>query len=179
MYNKKKIKILYKIKKNFKKYKYIYFINIYKFNSDLFYKFKEDCYNNDIKLMNVKNTLLKIILKKIKKTNLFKILINNTFIMYSNNINICPIIIKKHKIYIDNQSYPSLKAAYLNDYVYFGEKNLNKLIHIKSKEEYLFNILLDLNNIFSNLILNYKNYYNNKILNIVTTLKNTKNEQNK
>ncbi|WGH25361.1 MAG: 50S ribosomal protein L10 [Candidatus Shikimatogenerans bostrichidophilus] len=181
MYNKKKGKILYKVNKYFKKYKYLYFISIYKFNSDLFYKFKKDCFYNNIKLMNVKNTLLKKVLKKRKKTNICKILINNTFIMYSNNINICPIIIKKHKISIDNKTYPILKAAYLNDYTYFGEKHLKSLCLIKSKEETLFNILLYLKNIFSNLIIYYKNYYNSKFLNIIKALKkkSIKNEKNK
>ncbi|MDH3005105.1 MAG: 50S ribosomal protein L10 [Candidatus Shikimatogenerans sp. JK-2022] len=169
--NIKKKYIYNKIYKYFKKYKYLYIINISRFNSNLLYKFKKDCYSNNIILINIKNNLLKLIFKKLKIKKLNKILIYSTSLMFSNNINISAKIINNHKIHIYDKIYPIFKAAYLDNTIYIGEKYLKFLYNIKSKEEILLNILLNIKNTFNNFITNYINNYNNILFNIIKGLK--------
>lgn len=164
---KRKKGILKNIKNYLIKYKYIYFIDISRFKSNILYIFKKDCYKNNVILKNIKNTLLKKILNK----KLHKILFNSTFLMLSNNINISARIIMNNSIYINNVSYPIFKGAYINNVIYIGRDKLNDLLKIKSKEENIVNIILLLNNYLKNLILKYKIYNNYKILNIINYFK--------
>ncbi|WGH24810.1 MAG: 50S ribosomal protein L10 [Candidatus Shikimatogenerans bostrichidophilus] len=175
MNKKDKILIIKKIKKDINKYKYLYFIDISRFNSNLLNLFKRECYNNNIILKNVKNNLLKKILNK----KISKILYGSTFLMFSNNINISAIIIKKYQISINNILYPIFKGAII-DSINFIDYELNDLIKLKSKNNIIFDIVNLLSNKIKDDLLRYHIYINNKILNILNELKKNKinNEKN-
>ncbi|MDH3004959.1 MAG: 50S ribosomal protein L10 [Candidatus Shikimatogenerans sp. JK-2022] len=179
---KKKEKKFKKIKKIFKKYNYIYFINISRLNSNLFFNFKKDCFNKKIKLINIKNNILKkffLIYKKkkfIKKIN--PILKKSTTLMLIKNYSNSPaILIKKHKILIENVTFPIFKASFLKDTFFIGEKKLNILCKLKSQEEIIKNILIKFKKKIINNIYNIFNFDKLKII-LYTIKKKIKNEKN-
>ncbi|WGH24991.1 MAG: 50S ribosomal protein L10 [Candidatus Shikimatogenerans bostrichidophilus] len=165
----KKKKIIKVIKSNLKEYKYIYFIDISKFKSKLLLKFKKDCYNNNIKIKHIKNSLLKRIFKNIKKKNI--LFYNSTFIMFSKNINISAKIIKNNLVYINNIEYPIFKGALIEKSLYIGE-NLNFLINLKPKKVIILNIITLLKKMIINLLLTYKYNNNQRFLNLLKILIN-------
>lgn len=92
------------------------------------------CNKQDVKLVVVKNTLLR---KAIEASNkdaqeLYGVLKGNTSVMFCENANVPAKLIKdfskKHK-------KPVLKGAYVQESVYVGANNLDVLISIKSKNE--------------------------------------------
>ncbi|MDH3004400.1 MAG: 50S ribosomal protein L10 [Candidatus Shikimatogenerans sp. JK-2022] len=166
----KKKKILKLINSYFKKYEYIYFIDISRFKSDILFKFRKDCYLNKIILKKIKNTLLKKVINK----KLHKILINNTFLMFSKNINKPTEIINKNNIIINNINYPILKGASIDNEIYIGENIITILSNLKSKDEIIYKIIFLLKNYFYNFFLNYKINSSKKLFNIINILKNKK-----
>ncbi|WGH25597.1 MAG: 50S ribosomal protein L10 [Candidatus Shikimatogenerans bostrichidophilus] len=169
-----KKKSLDNINKLFNKYNNIYFIDISKFNSNYLFNFKKDCYKYNIKLVNIKNNILKkYFIKKEKKKFIKKInpiLINSTSLMFvNNNINSPAIIIKKNKKKIYNTYYPIFKGAYINNIFYIGKKKLNILLNIKTKEEVIIELTNSLKKLIKIGILNIINI--NKINNIINLLK--------
>ncbi len=92
------------------------------------------CNKQDVKLVVVKNTLLR---KAIEASNkdaqeLYGVLKGNTSVMFCENANVPAKLIKdfskKHK-------KPVLKGAYVQESVYVGANNLDVLVSIKSKNE--------------------------------------------
>ncbi|WGH24624.1 MAG: 50S ribosomal protein L10 [Candidatus Shikimatogenerans bostrichidophilus] len=166
MKKKDKIIIIKKIKGIIKEYKYLYFIDISRFNSNLLNNFKRECYNNNITLTNVKNNLLKRIFKN-KYKNIFY---GSTYLMFTNNINISAKIIKNNQISINNILYPIFKGAII-DKVYFINYKISDIIKLNSKENIIFNILYLLKNKIKLNLIKYNIYINNIILNMIKSLK--------
>ncbi|WGH27115.1 MAG: 50S ribosomal protein L10 [Candidatus Shikimatogenerans bostrichidophilus] len=173
---KKKKKIIIKINKLFKKYNNFYIIDIYKYNSSQLFNFRKKCYFNNIKIINIKNTLLKIIFKK-KINKISPYLVKNSYIMFSKNINISAKIIKDNKIYFNKSYYPILKVAFINNKLFYGDKNLNLLCYIKSKEDLIKELILNLKKKFNNFIFLNFNYKIINFLKLIEILKNKKNEK--
>ncbi|MDH3004750.1 MAG: 50S ribosomal protein L10 [Candidatus Shikimatogenerans sp. JK-2022] len=172
MIKKNKKKIFNKIKKLFKYNNVLYIIDISKFKSNYLLNYRKECYKYNIKLIKIKNKLLKKYLYKKKKKKIINILKKNNFLMFSNNINYPAKIIKNYQIYIKNKIYPKFKLAYIkeNDY-YKNDKDLNFLSTTKLKEEIIINILNIIKNKIINNILKLINYNKNIIINIIKKLK--------
>jgi large subunit ribosomal protein L10 len=92
------------------------------------------CNKQDVKLIVVKNTLLRKAIEASNKNaeELYGVLQGNTSVMFCENANIPAKLIrdfkKKHK-------KPILKGAYVQESVYVGEDQLDVLVSIKSKNE--------------------------------------------
>ncbi|WP_185872091.1 50S ribosomal protein L10 [Blattabacterium cuenoti] len=154
--------------------KTIYFINISNLNSNQIFILRKNFYEFNIKMKVIKNTLLKKSLEKIenkKFSSFFSILNGNTTILFSNleNGNIASKIIKNFHIQEKCES-PYLKGAYVNESFYFGNKDLDILINIKSKEDYIIDILYILQFPIENIILSIKD----KICNILESIRRKK-----
>jgi len=92
------------------------------------------CFKEGIKLMVVKNTLLGKALERLDAdyTPLKSVLNGNTAIMFSNVSNGPAKLIKDFR---KDKEIPALKAAYVEESFYIGPDQLEALIHIKSKNE--------------------------------------------
>ncbi len=95
---------------------------------------RRNCFNQDIKLVVVKNTLLRKALETSEKdySQLFDSLVGETSIMLSNSGNVPAKLIKE---FSKTNTKPVLKAAYVEESFYIGENQLEALISIKSKNE--------------------------------------------
>jgi large subunit ribosomal protein L10 len=101
---------------------------------------RRKCFQNDIKLLVVKNTLFKKALEKREGDyqQLFDVLKYSTSVMFSNTGNAPAKLIKEFR---QDHDKPVLKGAYVEECVYVGENTLESLINIKSKEELVGDII--------------------------------------
>lgn len=99
------------------------------------------CFNDQIKMLCVKNTLLKKAFEASEKdyTELYDLLHGETTLMLSNTGNAPAKLIKKFRD--KNDKIPTLKGAYVEETVYVGEESLETLAHIKSKNELIADIV--------------------------------------
>jgi large subunit ribosomal protein L10 len=101
---------------------------------------RRKCFENDVELIVVKNTLLKKALEKIgsRFDELFDVLNNSTSIMLSETGNMPARMIKEFR---KTHGKPILKAAYVDECIYIGDNQLETLINIKSKNELIGEII--------------------------------------
>jgi len=94
------------------------------------------CFEKDIIMIVVKNTLLKRALEKSEKNldELYEVLKGSTSIMLSDTGNIPARLIKDFRKKHDK---PVLKGAFVEESVYLGDDLLDSLVAIKSKDELL------------------------------------------
>lgn len=94
------------------------------------------CYSRNVKLVVVKNTLLRKALEASEKeaSELFEVLSGNTSIMFSDAANVPAKLIKE---FSKKKKKPLLKGAYVEESVYVGQDQLEVLIAVKSKNELL------------------------------------------
>jgi large subunit ribosomal protein L10 len=101
---------------------------------------RRQCFNNDIKLVVVKNTLLTKALEKSNK-NVEEI---KTVLSYSTSVMFCETGNAPAKLIQDfrrqNQK-PILKAAYVEESVYIGDNQVAALVNIKSKNELIADLI--------------------------------------
>ena len=96
---------------------------------------RKACYKADVKLMVVKNTLLKQALDSLEGdfSELYPTLKGSTSLMCSNVGNAPAKLIKS--VVKKDDTLPRLKAAYVEETVYVGADQLETLANIKSKNE--------------------------------------------
>ena len=102
------------------------------------------CYKEDIKLVVVKNTLLQKALEssKVDFSELYGSLKGETSLMLSNEASVpAKVISDFSKIKSNKLKKPILKAAYVEESFYIGENYLEALIHVKSKNELIGEII--------------------------------------
>lgn len=94
------------------------------------------CNKQKVKLVVVKNTLLRRALEASNKNaeELYDVLSGNTSVMFCENANVPAKLIKDFK---KKNKKPILKAAYVQESIYIGEDQLDVLVSIKSKNELL------------------------------------------
>jgi len=96
---------------------------------------RRECFAQNIKLVVVKNTLLKRTLEKVGIEEMklfFPILEGSTAVMFTENINAPARLIKS---FGQKNGKPVLKGALVQECVYIGEDQLENLVNIKSREE--------------------------------------------
>lgn len=114
-------------------------------------KLRRICHRDGVKMRVAKNTLIRKALEATGGgyTDLFDTLKGETAIMFSEVANAPAKIIKEFRK--DNEK-PLLKAAYIEHSIYLGEKSLNDLAKLKSKQELLGEIVGLLQSPMSNLV---------------------------
>ena len=120
--------------------KHFYVADIAALDAEQSSNLRRKCFEKDIKLVVVKNTLLKKALEKIEGEyeELFPILKSNTSIMLTETGNIPAKLIKEFRKGWDK---PLLKGAYVEESIYIGDNQLDVLANIKSKEELIGDIV--------------------------------------
>ncbi|AIZ48812.1 putative 50S ribosomal subunit protein L7/L12 / 50S ribosomal subunit protein L10 fusion [Candidatus Karelsulcia muelleri] len=119
----------------------IYLVDLSELTNDKVYDFRKKCYEKDIKLKFIKNTLFKKAIQNSNYKELTTVIKGQTALMASNTDLANPAIIINNfkKFYSLNKE--SLKAAYIENNLYLGDKSLNYLINLKSKNDLLIELL--------------------------------------
>lgn len=117
-----------------KSYSHFYLVNTATLNAEKTSALRRECNKQDIKLLVVKNTLLRKALESLDTdfSPLFGSLKGSTSIMFTNVANAPAKLIKDFK---KKEEVPALKAAYAEESFYIGADQLEALITIKSKNE--------------------------------------------
>ena len=97
-------------------------------------------FKNDIKVVVVKNTLLKKAMDNADKdySELYPTLVGNTAIMFTEAGNAPAKMIKEFR---KKKDKPLVKGAYIEETVYIGDDQLDFLVSIKSKDELIADIV--------------------------------------
>jgi large subunit ribosomal protein L10 len=132
--------IINNLQEQINSYSHFYLTDISGLNAENTSNLRRQCYNQDVKLVVVKNTLLRKALESSNKNveEIYDALKGNTTVMFSENANVPARLIKdfskKHK-------KPLLKAAYVQESIYMGENQLDALIAVKSKNELIADVI--------------------------------------
>lgn len=125
-------------------YAHFYLADIGGLNAAQTSELRRVCYKEDVKLVVVKNTLLQKALdsSSVDFSELYGSLKGETSLMLCNTANVPAKLISDFSKRKDNKSKkPLLKAAYVEESFYVGENHLEALIHIKSKNELIGEII--------------------------------------
>jgi large subunit ribosomal protein L10 len=114
--------------------KHFYLTDISNLNAENTSKLRRKCFEKEIRLLVVKNTLLRKALEQCSGNydELIGVLNNSTSIMLTESSSAPAKLIKEFRKKLDR---PVLKAAYVEESVYIGDNQLDALSNIKSKEE--------------------------------------------
>ncbi|MGV8963699.1 MAG: 50S ribosomal protein L10 [Candidatus Saccharimonadaceae bacterium] len=134
-----KNKIVERIATTIKEYENFYLTDITSLNAAKTSILRRECYKEDIRLMVVKNTLLRKAFDTLDGNfdEMNPILKGNTAIMFSNVANAPAKIIDKYKA----KKVPALKGAYVQESFFIGADYLPQLVSIKSKSEVIGDII--------------------------------------
>lgn len=138
-----KLEVIEQLTKEINSYSHYYLADISDLDAEVSSELRRLCYKRQVKLIVVKNTLLRKALENSKRNSseLYDVLVNNTSIMLSNTGNVPAKLIKEF-----NKKYnkPVLKGAVVEECAYVGAEQLDALINVKSKEELIGGIIATL-----------------------------------
>ena len=122
-----------------KEYAHFYVVDVTAMTAAQTAALRRECFNQDIKMVVVKNTLLHKTLESLEEdySPLYDCLKGTTAILFSNVANAPAKLIKK----VAKDGIPGLKAAYAEESFYIGADQLDTLTNIKSKNEIIAEII--------------------------------------
>lgn len=122
-----------------KEYAHFYLVDITAMNAASTTALRRKCFQSDIKLLVVKNTLLHKALESLEEdySPLYGSLKGSTAVMFCNTANVPARLIKD----IAKDGIPGLKAAYAEESFYVGADQLDALVSIKSKNEVIADVI--------------------------------------
>lgn len=132
--------IIENLSERLKEYNHFYLTDTAALNAADTSTLRRKCFENDIKLVVVKNTLLKRALEQtgVDFEELFPVLKGTTSIMFTNTGNGPAKLIKEFRKEHDK---PVLKGAYVQESVYLGDNMLDALVSVKTREELIGDII--------------------------------------
>ena len=115
---------------------HFYLTDASELNAEATSALRRKCFESKIKMVVVKNTLLKRALEKTdyKVEELYDVLKGSTAIMFTETGNAPAKLIQEFR---KKYEKPLIKAAYVEESIYIGDDQLDNLVNIKSKEELL------------------------------------------
>ncbi len=124
-----------------KNYSCVYLTQTAGLNAEKTSALRRACFTGDIKMLCVKNTLLKAAFEAsdVDYSGLYDLLHGETTLMLSNTGNAPAKLIKKFRDKTD--TLPMLKGAFVEEAVYVGEEQLETLANIKSKNELIGDVI--------------------------------------
>jgi large subunit ribosomal protein L10 len=124
-----------------KEYSHFYLTDTAQLNAADSSDLRRKCFENDIKLIVVKNTLLKRALEMSEGNfeELYPVLKGTTSIMFAQSGNVPAKLIKEFRKRHDK---PVLKGAYVQESIFIGDGMLDTLISVKTKQELIGEIIL-------------------------------------
>ncbi|MDR1722868.1 MAG: 50S ribosomal protein L10 [Tannerella sp.] len=151
-----KSNIISELTEYLKQYPHMYLTDIEALNAEKTSKLRRECFKQDVKLVVVKNTLLRKAMDSIEGTDyseLFSVLKGNTAIMFANVANTPARLIKEFTkdVKKGEEGKPKLKGAYVQE-CFYKATDLEALATIKSKEELVGDIIMLLQSPAKNVI---------------------------
>ena len=155
-------------------YPHFYITNIEALNAEQTASLRRKCFENGVKLVVVKNTLLTKALEKVEKADadLVSVLEGSTSVMLTETGKAPAVLIKEFRKSCDK---PVLKAAYVEGCVYVGDNQLETLCNIKSREELIGDIVSLLQSPAKNVISALQGSAGQKIAGLVKALEERNN----
>ena len=134
-----------------KEYSHFYLTDTAQLNAADTSDLRRKCFENDIKLIVVKNTLLQRALEQSNGNfeELYPVLKGTTSIMFANTGNTPAKLIREFRKQHDK---PVLKGAYVQESIYLGDNMLDALVAIKTKKELIGDVILLLQSPAKNVI---------------------------
>lgn len=131
--------------------------------------FRRKCFQNNVELKVVKNTLLKKAMEKVEDrdyTDLYEQLKGGTSLMFSEFGNTPAKIIKDFR---KKSEKPLIKGAYVEEAIYIGDQQIEFLASLKSKNELIADVIALLQSPAKNVISGLSSG-GNKLAGIIKTL---------
>ena len=121
-------------------YNHFYLADISGLNAENTSDLRRLCFSQEVKLVVVKNTLLRKALENSEKdaSELYDALKGNTSVMFTEQGNVPAKLIKE---FSKKHKKPVLKAAYVEESVYVGAEQLDALVAVKSKNELIADVV--------------------------------------
>jgi len=143
--------IIESLAEKLKEYGHFYLADTAQLNAADTSDLRRKCFEKDIKLVVVKNTLLKRALEQTAGDfeELFPVLKNTTSIMFTQSGNIPAKLIKEFR---KSHDKPVLKGAYVQESIYIGDNQLDALVALKTKDELVGDIIMLLQSPVNNVI---------------------------
>jgi len=174
MTKEEKLVVINNLAEQLNAYPHFYVTNIEALNAEQTAKLRRKCFESDIKLVVVKNTLFTKALEKVEKADadLVNVLEGPTSVMFTNTGKAPAVLIKEFRKSCDK---PLIKAAYVEGCVYVGDNQLETLCNIKSREELIGDIVALLQSPAKNVISALQANAGQKIAGLVKTLEERNN----
>ena len=149
-------------------FKHFYITDIGSLNAEDTSVLRRKCFEKNIELMVVKNTLFEKALERSEGNynKLYSALKENTAVMFCQTPNSPAKLIREFR---KKKEKPVFKAAFVEESVYFGENQLDVLFNLKSRDELIGDIILLLQSPMRN-VLGAINSGGNTITGILKTL---------
>jgi len=122
---------------------HFYITDIEALNAEDTSNLRRKCFENDIEIVVVKNTLFKKAIEQIGGDDyqeLYGVLKGTTSVLFCKTANIPAKLIKDFRN--EGKQKPVLKGAFAQQSIYIGDDQLDSLVSIKSKEELIGDIVL-------------------------------------
>lgn len=174
MTKEEKLVVIDNLAEQLRTYPHFYIADIEALNAGQTAALRRKCFESEVKLMVVKNTLLSKALEKaeMSDTDLEKVLEGPTSVMFTHVAKAPAVLIKEFRKKSDK---PVLKAAFAEGCVYIGDNQLDALCNIKSKEELIGDIVALLQSPAKNVLSALQANAGQKIAGIVKTLESRNN----
>jgi large subunit ribosomal protein L10 len=119
---------------------HFYLTDISSLNAEDTSNLRRKCFEKDIELLVVKNTLLRKAMEQSERdySEMFEVLKGATSVMFTEAANVPGKLIKELRKKSDK---PVVKAAYVEETVYIGDNMLDTLATIKSKNELIADVI--------------------------------------
>ncbi len=136
-----KVAIIAQLGETMQQYAHFYLVDVEGMNAASTSALRRKCFQNDIKMVLVKNTLMEKALdaSDVDFSGLYGTLKGTTAVMFTNTANAPAKMIKELKS--KKAVKPELKAAYAEEGIYVGAEQLDALCSIKSKNEVIAEIV--------------------------------------
>jgi large subunit ribosomal protein L10 len=135
-----KLEVIEQLTNEINSYSHFYIADISGLNAEVTGNLRRLCNKREVKLVVVKNTLLRQALENSTKNTaeLYDVLKDSTSVLFSNTGNVPAKLIKE---FAKKNKKPVFKAAFVEECAYIGESQLDALVDIKSKEELIGGII--------------------------------------
>lgn len=174
MTKEEKMVVINSLAEQLETYPHFYITDIEALNAEQTAQLRRKCFESEVKLVVVKNTLFTKALQKVEKADadLVKTLEGPTSIMFTHTAKAPALLIKEFRKKLQK---PVLKAAFAEGCVYVGDDQLEALCNIKSQKELVADIIALLQSPAKNVISALQGAAGQKIAGLVKTLEERNN----
>jgi len=133
-------------------YPHFYLVDIDGMNAETTSTMRRKCFQNKVKMLAVKNTLLKKALEASETdfSEMYQVLKGSTALVFTETANVPAKMLKEFAS--KKFTKPALKAAFAEQNVYVGADQLNTLVALKSKNELIADVIAALESPIMNVL---------------------------